>query len=262
MRLLGDNILLPATQLGGQLGDDSSYDLGLTAEEQRSLLVSMDMAGRTKRSSRYIDGTMAVLDAEQFSVCGRRVIDLEISNASCVTASGNSTSRSSLSSTYDGLPESMALDEGPSEATSLKPKSSLAKNRGRPRKTRPGTKATNSGCPTSTKSHGKASGSTDLKALQARERNRIAADKCRSRRRQEEDRLKSKHNDLERQHRKLSGTLSDLMAEIYVLKNMLVEHGSCDCRLIQDYLKESASEWVAKKLVLATSPAGTAPFEV
>lgn len=57
-------------------------------------------------------------------------------------------------------------------------------------------------------------------------------------------------------HRRLLGTLSELMAETFVLKNMLMEHGSCDCRLIQDYLKESASEWVAKKLKTSTSLVG------
>lgn len=211
-------------------------------------MASTRMVGRTKRSSKYIDGTMASLDVSQLPVSGRCVIDIQAPDASCVTASGNPTSRSSLSSISGDLQGTIALDDAPSESTLLKPKSSLIRKCGRPRKTRPGSQATNSGCPTSTKSHGNISDPNDLKALQARERNRIAADKCRSRRRQEEDKLKSKHNNLEQQHRKLSGALSDVMEEIYVLKNMLVQHGSCDCRLIQDYLKESASEWVAKKL--------------
>lgn len=87
--------------------------------------------------------------------------------------------------------------------------------------------------------------------------NRIAADKCRLRRRNEEDKLKSKHDDLEQDRRRLSVALSELTAETYLLKNMLMEHGSCDCRLIQDYLKESASEWVAKRLKVSAAPVAT-----
>ncbi|KAJ6438040.1 bZIP transcription factor domain-containing protein [Purpureocillium lavendulum] len=87
----------------------------------------------------------------------------------------------------------------------------------------------------------------DPKTMRVRRKNRIAADKCRSRRRLEEDALKSKHECLEKEYRGLSHAAVDLVAEIQVLKNMLLEHGNCDCHLIQDYLKEAASAWVTKK---------------
>ncbi|GJN78601.1 hypothetical protein PLIIFM63780_002110 [Purpureocillium lilacinum] len=144
--------------------------------------------------------------------------------------------------------------------------SNNVKKRGRPRKARPTstTAAISMADPgtgferrTRTNSEAEAPGADDSRAVRVREMNRIAADKCRLRRRNEEDKLKSKHDDLEQDRRRLSVALSELTAETYLLKNMLMEHGSCDCRLIQDYLKESASEWVAKRLKVSAAPVAT-----
>ncbi|EQL00243.1 hypothetical protein G6O67_005178 [Ophiocordyceps sinensis] len=82
---------------------------------------------------------------------------------------------------------------------------------------------------------------------QAREKNRIAADKCRSKKRRAVAQLKTKHESLESTHRQLSSTASDLVAETHALKNMLMQHGNCDCELIQKYLKDAAFSWIAKK---------------
>ncbi len=57
-----------------------------------------------------------------------------------------------------------------------------------------------------------------------------------------EDKLSSKHESLEQEHRGISEALSELIAEACFLKNMFMAHGSCDCQLIQD---ESALDWVA-----------------
>ncbi|KAM4061178.1 bZIP transcription factor [Hirsutella rhossiliensis] len=83
--------------------------------------------------------------------------------------------------------------------------------------------------------------------LQAREKNRMAADKCRSKKQRDVTQLKSMHETLEARHRQLCSTVSDLVAETHALKNMLMQHGNCDCELIQEYLRESASSWIAKK---------------
>ncbi|KAM0263553.1 hypothetical protein ACHAQJ_001172 [Trichoderma viride] len=77
-----------------------------------------------------------------------------------------------------------------------------------------------------------------------REKNRVAADKCRGRQRIAVDKLSSKHDELEDQNRQLAQMMKDLVAERIVLKNMLLEHGNCGCELIENYLRESAVRWV------------------
>ncbi|KAL7942540.1 hypothetical protein V8C42DRAFT_147750 [Trichoderma barbatum] len=77
-----------------------------------------------------------------------------------------------------------------------------------------------------------------------REKNRVAADKCRGRQRVAVERLSSRHDALEDENRQLSQIMKDLVAERIVLKNMLLEHGSCGCELIENYLRDSAVRWV------------------
>ncbi|PTB39304.1 uncharacterized protein TrAFT101_007898 [Trichoderma asperellum] len=80
--------------------------------------------------------------------------------------------------------------------------------------------------------------------MRIREKNRIAADKCRGRQRIAMERLNLKHDSLEYENQQLSKMLKDLVAERIVLKNMLLEHGNCGCELIENYLRESAVRWV------------------
>ncbi|PTB76378.1 hypothetical protein M440DRAFT_1356299 [Trichoderma longibrachiatum ATCC 18648] len=77
-----------------------------------------------------------------------------------------------------------------------------------------------------------------------REKNRVAADKCRGRQRIAVEKLSAKHDALEEENRQLSQILKDLVAERIVLKNMLLEHGNCGSELIENYLRESAVRWV------------------
>ncbi|KAK4074667.1 transcriptional regulator family: bZIP [Purpureocillium lilacinum] len=139
---------------------------------------------------------------------------------------------------------------------SLQIKPQPAKRRGRPQKRRTASATSNVklGRRTAAQKDADVAGSEDPRARSIREKNRIAADKCRSRRRLEEEKLKHRHEILEEENHRLLAGISDLMAETYVLKNMLTEHGSCDCRLIHKYMAESASEWVAKKLGTSYSP--------
>ncbi|KAK4085102.1 transcriptional regulator family: bZIP [Trichoderma aggressivum f. europaeum] len=77
-----------------------------------------------------------------------------------------------------------------------------------------------------------------------REKNRVAADKCRGRQRVAVEKLSSRHDALEEENRQLSQIMKDLVAERIVLKNMLLEHGGCGCELIENYLRDSAVRWV------------------
>lgn len=80
--------------------------------------------------------------------------------------------------------------------------------------------------------------------VRIREKNRIAADKCRGRQRIAMERLNTKHDSLEYENQQLTKMAKDLIAERIVLKNMLLEHGNCGCELIENYLRESAMRWV------------------
>ncbi|KAL3952776.1 hypothetical protein ACCO45_012719 [Purpureocillium lilacinum] len=243
LRTLNGEKSLASNQLAGQWGGTYSLNDGLMAKEQESLLPSAGIFGGNDFSLRCIDGTMADLNV------GRSIRPVLRPNGQC---SPRNSSPGSISSS---LPEEMALDSSQSsDPPSPRTKPTPGKKRGRPRKTQAAASTANvdgdintrTSRLTNARSVADASGGEDPKTVRVREKNRIAADKCRSRRRQEEGKLKSCHEDLEQEHRRLSAALSELMAETFVLKNMLMEHGSCDCRLIQDYLKDSASEWVAK----------------
>ncbi|GJN72476.1 hypothetical protein PLICBS_006549 [Purpureocillium lilacinum] len=214
---------------------------------------------------------MADLEASKYGTGERSNDGMQFRELSYTRTNSGSMGNSSPNSNSSIRPVGMAIDTAQcSESPLPRTKPTTIKKRGRPRKAHLAANAavvskSDAGAKsrrrTSTSSDAEASSADGPKALRVREKNRIAADKRRSRRRQEEDKLKSKHEDLEIQHRRLSAALSELMSETYLLKNMLMAHGSCDCRLIQDYLKESESalEWVAKKLGVSLSFAGE-PF--
>lgn len=72
------------------------------------------------------------------------------------------------------------------------------------------------------------------------ERNRIAATKCRVRKRDEAEALAVREKDMYDQNRQLSTHFDSLTAEIYHLKTQLLRHTDCDCILIQKYIANEA----------------------
>jgi hypothetical protein len=68
------------------------------------------------------------------------------------------------------------------------------------------------------------------------ERNRVAAKKCRVRKRDEASALAYREHSVEDQNRYLSLCFSSLSTEIYLLKTELLRHTHCDCTLIQEYI--------------------------
>ncbi|KAL3952878.1 hypothetical protein ACCO45_012821 [Purpureocillium lilacinum] len=236
-------------QLGCQWGGAYLLDDGLKIKEHESFPVSTDVVfGGNDISLTCLDGTM------DDPVAGEYVMGESSNNGMHFSDPFYTRTNSSPMCNLSLI--ALAEDE-----------TDYDQKRGRPRKTRPAANAaavsksdagTKSRRRASTRSDFESSGADDPKALRVREKNRVAANKCRSRRRQEEDKLKSKYEDLEQEHRRLLKALLELVAESLLLKNMLTAHGSCDCRLIQDYL-ESASEWVAKKLKASASPSEPSP---
>ncbi|KAF4975706.1 hypothetical protein FZEAL_7546 [Fusarium zealandicum] len=76
------------------------------------------------------------------------------------------------------------------------------------------------------------------------ERNRIAATKCRLRKRDEASALASREQAMEDQNRYLSTCFDSLTAEIYHLKTQLLQHTDCNCVLIQKYIANEAKKTV------------------
>ncbi|KAK7414804.1 hypothetical protein QQX98_006406 [Neonectria punicea] len=76
------------------------------------------------------------------------------------------------------------------------------------------------------------------------ERNRIAATKCRLRKRDEASALASREQAMEDHNRYLSTCFDSLTAEIYHLKTQLLQHTDCGCVLIQKYIANEARKSV------------------
>ncbi|KAJ4127437.1 hypothetical protein NW754_007766 [Fusarium falciforme] len=85
------------------------------------------------------------------------------------------------------------------------------------------------------------------------ERNRIAATKCRHRKRDEALALASREQAMEDQNRYLSTCFDSLTAEIYYLKTQLLRHTDCNCVLIQKYIANEAKKSVNGLLVCSSA---------
>lgn len=85
------------------------------------------------------------------------------------------------------------------------------------------------------------------------ERNRIAATKCRLRKRDEASALASREQAMEDQNRYLSNCFDSLTAEIYHLKTQLLRHTDCNCVLIQRYISNEAKKSVDGLLACSSS---------
>ncbi|RYO89304.1 hypothetical protein DL764_008598 [Monosporascus ibericus] len=78
------------------------------------------------------------------------------------------------------------------------------------------------------------------RTLTHRERNRIAAHKCRQKNRQNVEELQQQERDLAQQNKYLNAHLNHLKDEVLVLRNEILNHGNCECELIQNYIAETA----------------------
>ncbi|RYP80658.1 hypothetical protein DL769_002340 [Monosporascus sp. CRB-8-3] len=78
------------------------------------------------------------------------------------------------------------------------------------------------------------------RTLTHRERNRIAAHKCRQKNRQNVEELQQQERDLAQQNKYLNAHLNHLKDEVLGLRNEILNHGNCDCELIQNYIAETA----------------------
>lgn len=75
-----------------------------------------------------------------------------------------------------------------------------------------------------------------------RQRNRVAANKCRKKSKAAIAQLETTERALAEQHASLLATASSLREQVVSLKNEILLHGKCDCDIIQHYLKNAARD--------------------
>jgi predicted RNA polymerase sigma factor len=86
----------------------------------------------------------------------------------------------------------------------------------------------------------------------SKERNRIAASKFRTKKREHTLRAQLEEQELERTNHDLSICVANLTREVQELKMKLLQHIGCDCSLIHEYLAAEAQRYVCglgKKIV-------------
>ncbi|KAF4986144.1 hypothetical protein FGRMN_10968 [Fusarium graminum] len=76
------------------------------------------------------------------------------------------------------------------------------------------------------------------------ERNRVASNKFRVKKREDAKRLRTDEMEVERANQDLSATVSDLTMQVYELKMRLLQHTDCGCHLIQNYISNEAQRYI------------------
>jgi hypothetical protein len=76
------------------------------------------------------------------------------------------------------------------------------------------------------------------------DRNRIASNKFRAKKKEEERKLESEEEDMERINRDLSTCVTDLTLQVHDLKMKLLQHTDSDCALIQEYIANEAHRYI------------------
>lgn len=84
----------------------------------------------------------------------------------------------------------------------------------------------------------------DKYSRRVQERNRVASNKFRIKKREDAKRLKADEEDMERINRDLSSCVADLTLEVYQLKIRLLQHTDCSCSLIQSYIANEAQRYI------------------
>ncbi|SCO39962.1 uncharacterized protein FFMR_05632 [Fusarium fujikuroi] len=77
-----------------------------------------------------------------------------------------------------------------------------------------------------------------------RERNKRAATKVRLKQRETEKNLASAEKELQQANQRLEECVKGLTSQVHDLKMQLLQHGTCDCVLIQEYIGYEANRYV------------------
>ncbi|KAF5251667.1 hypothetical protein FANTH_3277 [Fusarium anthophilum] len=88
------------------------------------------------------------------------------------------------------------------------------------------------------------SGELDQHSKKVQERNRIASNKFRVKKREDAKKLRADEEDMERANRDLVSCVSELTMQVYELKMRLLQHTDCECHLIQNYIANEAHRYI------------------
>jgi len=94
------------------------------------------------------------------------------------------------------------------------------------------------------------------------ERNRVAASKCRQKKKEWTQDLENKARELQRHNNELRLVRDSCKEEILFLKGEMLRHTACGCSTIQEYLQRGADSFADKRDAIVKreiSPVGTAP---
>ncbi|KAF5696896.1 hypothetical protein FGLOB1_13171 [Fusarium globosum] len=97
---------------------------------------------------------------------------------------------------------------------------------------------------TSTKAIEQSDDELDEYSRNIQERNRVASNKFRVKKREHAKKLRADEENMEQTNRKLLSSVSDLTQQVYELKMKLLQHTDCDCRLIQEYIANQANQYI------------------
>ncbi|KAI8648709.1 BZIP domain-containing protein [Fusarium keratoplasticum] len=103
--------------------------------------------------------------------------------------------------------------------------------------------------------HRGATASEDEICRKRLERNRLAAERCRHRKRDEAQALAAKEEALESQSRHLFSCFHMLKEEVLRLRTELLQHTNCDCVLIREYIAREAQRTVDGLAPHSSTPA-------
>ncbi|KAL6400305.1 uncharacterized protein AUP68_16003 [Ilyonectria robusta] len=85
---------------------------------------------------------------------------------------------------------------------------------------------------------------TAMSSVTDQDRNRIASNKFRIKKKQDALRLKSNEEGLKERHRDLTSCVAGLNQEVYLLQTQLLQHNNCGCAMIQSFLANRAHLFV------------------
>jgi len=180
-----------------------------------------------------------------------------------------------LSSTfdYDGMPAEF-MQQQPAQALQQQPESN---NAGKRKRSSHGsaTEASPKSSKRSRRSTARSKAQTatqldlhnpeDEKRSKFLERNRVAASKCRQKKKEWTNNLEARARDLQNSKNQLALIVGSLKNEVMFLKGQMLKHTGCGCTQIREYLTHeadnitSASYTSHKKFESAASPIGSAP---
>ncbi|KAL8868345.1 MAG: hypothetical protein Q9174_005052 [Haloplaca sp. 1 TL-2023] len=104
------------------------------------------------------------------------------------------------------------------------------------------------------------SNAEDVRRNKFLERNRIAASKCRQKKKEWTQNLEARARELHKENSSLRLLVDSLREEMLFIKGEMVKHSSCGCEPIQNWLKSSANSIATSPVIKAEhSPINSAP---